>query len=69
MNNKTLKAAQIRKAIGVFYGLKHVKSWKKDMGKPTMIIAGDIICGTQRYLLVSARIGERMVKDGFQAVK
>lgn len=69
MNNKTLKAAQIRKAIGVFYGLKHVKSWQKDMDKPTMIIVGDVICGTQRYLLVSRLISERMVKNGFQAVK
>ena len=69
MNNKTLKAAQIRKAIGLFYGLKYAKSWQKDMDKPTMIIAGDVIIGTQRYLLVSRLIGERMVKDGFQAVK
>lgn len=69
MKNETLKAAQIKKAIGLFYGLKYAKSWQKDMSKPTMIIVGDVLFGTQRYLLVSTRVGERMVKEGFQAVK
>jgi hypothetical protein len=69
MKPQKLTAAQIKRAIGVFYSLKHARSWVRDMDQPTIIIIGDVLYGTKRYLLVSRLVGQRMLQKGFKEVK
>jgi hypothetical protein len=67
MKNQNTK--NIKRAIGVFYGLKYAQNFSNGYEKPTMIIIGYKIFESQQYWVVSETVGKRMLKEGFKSVK